>query len=186
MSEVKDKVGAARQLVERGASESRNTTSCMQRLSKSVEQIAATAASISEIAAMTNILALNAAIEAARAGDAGAGFAVVANEVKVLAANTARMTAEITKEIDAIRSADHEVGAGVAVVNQAFAGFETLFAELTSAVDEQTGSLDTVATFAREAVDSVHGLSGALDRIAGCARDTVSRCRAPDATHEPH
>ena len=154
----------------------------VESLGKRSEEISRITGVIKEIADQTNLLALNAAIEAARAGAAGAGFAVVANEVKVLAANTARMTAEITKEIDAIRSADHEVGNGVAVINQAFANFETLFAELTAAVDEQTGSLDTVATFAREAVDSVHGLSGALDRIAGCARDTVSRCRAPDAT----
>lgn len=178
MQEVAGQVGGARSLVTRGAAEARKTSDCMARLSHSVEQIAATARSISAIASMTNILALNAAIEAARAGSAGAGFAVVANEVKSLAANTARLTAEITRELEAIRQADGEVSGGVVVVNDAFAKFEALFAGLSTAVDEQTGALGTVASFAREAVDSVDGLSGTLDRIADVARATADRCRS--------
>lgn len=183
MQEVKDKVGAARTFVDRGAAESRNTTVCIARLSKSVEQIAATVASIRAIASMTNILALNAAIEAARAGEAGAGFAVVANEVKALATNTARLTAEIAGEIESIRAADQEVGQGVAVVDGAFVHFATLFAELGAAVDEQTGALGTVASFAREAGDSVTGLTERLDHIGNLARDMAARCRrdAPPA-----
>lgn len=186
MQEVKDKVGAARTFVDRGAAESRNTTVCIARLSKSVEQIAATVASIRAIASMTNILALNAAIEAARAGEAGAGFAVVANEVKGLATSTARLTAEIAAEIEAIRAADGEVGKGVEVVDGAFAHFATLFAELGSAVDEQTGALGTVASFAREAGESVGGLAERLDHIGALARDMAARCRPePPAATAP-
>ena len=55
---------------------------------------------ISDIASQTNLLALNATIEAARAGEAGKGFAVVAGEVKALASQTARATAEISQQID--------------------------------------------------------------------------------------
>jgi len=176
MQEVKDKVGSAREFVDRGASQSRRTTGCIARLSKSVEQIAATIASIRDIAAMTNILALNAAIEAARAGEAGAGFAVVANEVKALASNTARLVAEIGGEIEAIRTADQEVEQGVVVVDAAFAHFAALFGELTTAVDEQNGSLGTVAAFAREAGESVQGLNERLDHIAGLAKQMVGTC----------
>lgn len=193
MQEVKDKVGSARDFVERGASQSRRTTECIARLSKSVEQIAATIASIRDIASMTNILALNAAIEAARAGEAGAGFAVVANEVKALATNTARLVAEIGREIEAIRSADQEVEQGVVVVDSAFAHFASLFGELTAAVDEQNGSLGTVASFAREAGESVQGLTDRLDHIAGLAKQMVGRCRptesqrpASDEATDPH
>jgi methyl-accepting chemotaxis protein len=136
---------------------------------------------------MTNILALNAAIEAARAGEAGAGFAVVANEVKALATNTARLTAEIGREIEAIRSADQEVEQGVVVVDSAFAHFTALFGELTTAVDEQNGSLGTVASFAREAGESVQGLTERLDHIAGLAKQMVGQCRPEgDAATTPH
>lgn len=185
MQEVKDKVGSAREFVDRGATQSRRTTGCIARLSKSVEQIAATIASIRDIAAMTNILALNAAIEAARAGEAGAGFAVVANEVKALATNTARLTAEIGREIEAIRSADQEVEQGVVVVDAAFAHFAALFGELTMAVDEQNGSLGTVASFAREAGESVQGLNERLDHIAGLAKQMVGQCRGTECRGGP-
>ena len=57
------------------------------------------------VSCQTNLLALNATIEAARAGEAGKGFAVVAAEVKALATQTARATAEITQQIDALRTA---------------------------------------------------------------------------------
>lgn len=75
----------------------------LDELQKSIDEIDIVLSGINDVAEQTNLLALNATIEAARAGDAGKGFSVVANEVKILASKTREMTDEIAEKVTQVK-----------------------------------------------------------------------------------
>lgn len=104
-------VGEAVAQIERLAIEVGNSTVAMSNLREESDKIGGVLDVIKAVAQQTNLLALNAAIEAARAGEAGRGFAVVADEVRSLAQRTQQSTEEIEKLISSLQSGTLEVSA---------------------------------------------------------------------------
>ncbi|GAB4357206.1 MAG: hypothetical protein Kow006_24800 [Gammaproteobacteria bacterium] len=121
------------------------TAGNIHTLSESTTKIGMIVGVIDDLADQTNLLALNAAIEAARAGEAGRGFAVVADEVKKLAEKTVAATGEITQIIETIQSQSERVVGDIEQGQQAVEVGTELGAQALTAIAEIEGQTDKVS-----------------------------------------
>ena len=116
------------------------TTRTVGKLGDSSQEIATVVKLINGIAEQTNLLALNATIEAARAGEAGKGFAVVASEVKELAQETARATEDISRRVEAIQADTAGAVDAIGQISSVIGEINDFQATIAAAVEEQTAT----------------------------------------------
>ena len=192
---VEEVLGKMRAIVE----SVQGTAQKMEGLGKSSDKIGRIAGVIDEIADQTNLLALNAAIEAARAGEHGRGFAVVADEVRKLAEGTASATKEIAQMIGSIQegtrtaiAAMHagtsQVEAGVQFANRAGESLQqiiqmsekvgemivqiaTASTEQSKASEDINQNMDQIARLVRESADGAQQSAKACQHLSGLALD---------------
>jgi hypothetical protein len=160
----------ARQTVTQASQAMNDLTTSMDLVSKSSNQVAGVLKSIDEIAFHTNILALNAAVEAARAGEAGAGFSVVADEVRRLAqraAEAARNSADIIEKTIA------DVGRGVGLVALAHRSFEQVSIKIASG----TEMVSQIAASSQEQARGVTHISKAISRIEQVTQNNAANAQ---------
>lgn len=180
-----DKLSAQAQTAAReGGEVMNNMLDLMNRINSASEETAGIIKSIDELAFQTNLLALNAAIEAARAGDAGAGFAVVAEEVRSLAAKSAAAAKDTNERIEVSREA---TAAGLQVSNQVAESLQ----QILDKVQKVTGLVNEVASASNEQAKGIDQINTAVaemnqgtQAIAASAEETSSASEELSAQSE--
>jgi len=149
----------------------------MGRIEKSAVEIANIIGVIDEIAFQTNLLALNAGVEAARAGDAGTGFAVVAQEVRDLA----QRSSTAAKEIKALITASNkEVKTGASLVNETGAALEVIVREVNQ-INENVSAIVGAAREQSVGLQEINQSINSIDR--GTQQNAVMAQETTAASH---
>ncbi len=157
-----------------------NTSGIINDLNLTSKQISKVVNVINEIANQTNMLALNAAIEAAGAGEAGNGFAVVANEVKDLARQTAKATEEIAKQIEDMQN---KMGQAVSAVNDitgVIANMSAFTGELNESINAQYSRTEGIKTDSVSASERLTEISAEINKISDSSQ-SVNRSATESA-----
>jgi methyl-accepting chemotaxis protein len=180
IAEIGRRAEDASHVTQMAVDSTRKTDQSMQSLQLAAARVGDVVGLINKIAAQTNMLALNATIEAARAGEMGKGFAVVATEVKQLAHQTSRATAEISGQVMAIRQATQEAVTAIAAVNKWINQIGETATEIAVAVDEHTAvasevasSIDRVVNTSTEVTRRVRNVSSVADKNGEAADDVL-------------
>jgi len=153
-------------------SRAEHTDGTVKGLVEAAERIGSVLTLIKDIAEQTNLLALNATIEAARAGEAGKGFAVVASEVKNLATQTGKATDEIAQQIDTIQQVSSGTAEAIAAISRSIGEIDHAAASISSAVEEQTATTREVARNTQEASAGTREVSQKVGDVRDAAGET--------------
>ncbi|GAB2174809.1 methyl-accepting chemotaxis protein [Dongia sp. agr-C8] len=142
------------------------TTRNVTELSEASQKIGEVVRLINEIAEQTNLLALNATIEAARAGEAGKGFAVVASEVKNLANQTAKATEEIGAQVGGIQATTKGTVDSIAAVGGQVRQMNDISSAVAAAVEEQNAATQEISRNVQQASEGTKGVTHSIEVVS--------------------
>ena len=171
-NEITSQITSARTTSNQAAEDANKTSEAVGRLNKLVSNIGEVVTAIQDIAEQTNLLALNATIEAARAGEAGKGFAVVADEVKKLASETGKKTEEISGRISEIQNATTNSVQAMERIISNISNIDESITGVSSAIEEQNATTSEILRSVEEASKSVSSVTEIINQVKAQAEET--------------
>ncbi len=174
IKEISRQLAQANVVVRGAATDATATNDDIAALARVAQRIGDVVKLIQDIAEQTNLLALNATIEAARAGEAGRGFAVVASEVKSLAVQTAKATGEITREISSIQGSTGAAVAAIRAITLRMHDINAHTSEVVGAIGQQELATGEISHNVASAAAGSKAVVAALGDVASGVMQTRS------------
>ncbi len=150
----------------------------IQGLADAAQKVGDVVKLITDIAEQTNLLALNATIEAARAGEAGKGFAVVASEVKNLANQTAHATDEIAQQVAMIQGETKTAVGAIQGISSIVGEINQIAAAIATAIEQQDSATREIARNVEGASSGTQSVSSSIGHVSEAATQTGGAVRA--------
>jgi methyl-accepting chemotaxis protein len=169
--EIGQQVTQSSQVADRAVGTANQTQETAEGLVAAAQKIGEVVSLIQAIAEQTNLLALNATIEAARAGEAGKGFAVVASEVKNLASQTAKATEDITQQIGEVQDGTQRTVGAIRDIAAVIGESREIAATIASAVEEQDAATQEISRNVQQASAGTQEVSGAIVQVSQAASE---------------
>jgi methyl-accepting chemotaxis protein len=172
IGEIKNQVNQSTSISRQAVDAVGDTNAKVKGLAQAANKIGEVVSLITDIAEQTNLLALNATIEAARAGEAGKGFAVVASEVKNLANQTARATDEIGGQISGIQNATQESVSAIEGIGTIVNNINEIAIAINASVEEQGLATQEIARNTEEAANGTLEVTNNIVLVTQAAGET--------------
>jgi methyl-accepting chemotaxis protein len=174
VNEISRQVQDSARMATEAVGQARATNDRVSELSKAASRIGDVVELINTIAEQTNLLALNATIEAARAGEAGRGFAVVASEVKALAEQTSKATGEIGQQISGIQAATQDSVNAIKEISGTIERLSEISSTIAAAVEEQGAATQEISRNVQQAAHGTQQVSAGITDVQRGASETGS------------
>ncbi|MBO6559843.1 MAG: HAMP domain-containing protein [Nisaea sp.] len=174
ITEISQQVARSTQAADRAVADAEQSRQLVGRLVDSSAKIGEVVKLITDIAEQTNLLALNATIEAARAGEAGKGFAVVASEVKNLANQTAQATEEIASQVQTIQDDTQQTVSSIQHIAELIEDINKISAGVAAAVEEQSAATQEIARNVSDAAASTGSANENISGVSDATRETTA------------